>query len=210
MLISFEIDSETDDLISLDKDAEIGIITEIKGHYLVEFTYEKQRCRGYVKTERLSQQLAFMQIVVPLNIGDQIDNLGINQTGSNVNVYTGPSTSYSVKGYIVGNEIVYVYAEELGWYYIKYKTSTTDKAGYIFADNVSIPSTDYVRSIRDGVRTWDYNGSTHVGVDIDTGSLSNQTQNLYAIDQGDAKYYTRTKYISGLGWCTVSYVTMSS
>jgi murein DD-endopeptidase MepM/ murein hydrolase activator NlpD len=97
-----------------------------------------------------------------------INKLGLNQNQGTTYVRETTDQTSAIVGSIGYREIVYVYNITNGCYFIKYKTPTTYKYGYILTANVSIPGSTYSLSkpIGSGYISQDYLVNGHTGIDI--------------------------------------------
>ena len=57
---------------------------------------------------------------------------------TNLNVRTGPGTSYQVVGYLLSGDKVKILGEENGWYKIQFNASTGSKNGYVSKDYIKV------------------------------------------------------------------------
>ena len=57
---------------------------------------------------------------------------------TNLNVRTGPGTSYQVVGYLLSGDKVKILGEENGWYKIQFNASTGTKNGYVSKDYIKV------------------------------------------------------------------------
>lgn len=97
-----------------------------------------------------------------------INKLGLNQNKGTTYVRETTDQSSAIVGSIGYREIVYVYNITNGCYFIKYKTPTTYKYGYILTANISIPGSTYSLSkpISSGYISQDYLVNGHTGIDV--------------------------------------------
>ena len=57
---------------------------------------------------------------------------------TNLNVRTGPGTSYQVIGYLLSGDKVKILGEENGWYKVQFNASTGTKNGYVSKDYIKV------------------------------------------------------------------------
>ena len=57
---------------------------------------------------------------------------------TNLNVRTGPGTSYQVVGYLLSGDKVKILGEENGWYKVQFNASTGTKNGYVSKDYIKV------------------------------------------------------------------------
>ncbi|HII4515505.1 SH3 domain-containing protein [Clostridium perfringens] len=108
----------------------VEIIKEVDGWYEIKFNGKV----GYVSK-------SYITIV---NEGANNETESVIKEGTvygvstNLNVRTGPGTSYQVVGYLLSGDKVKILGEENGWYKIQFNAITGSKNGYVSKDYIKV------------------------------------------------------------------------
>ena len=108
----------------------VEIIKEVDGWYEIRFNGKV----GYVSK-------SYITIV---NEGANNETESVIKEGTvygvstNLNVRTGPGTSYQAVGYLLSGDKVKILGEENGWYKIQFNASTGSKNGYVSKDYIKV------------------------------------------------------------------------
>ncbi|MDM0497336.1 SH3 domain-containing protein [Clostridium perfringens] len=108
----------------------VEIIKEVDGWYEIRFNGKV----GYVSK-------SYITIV---NEGANNETESVIKEGTvygvstNLNVRTGPGTSYQVVGYLLSGDKVKILGEENGWYKVQFNASTGTKNGYVSKDYIKV------------------------------------------------------------------------
>ena len=108
----------------------VEIIKEVDGWYEIKFNGKV----GY----------ASKSYITIVNEGSNNGNeSGIKEgtvygVSTNLNVRTGPGTSYQVIGYLLSGDKVKILGEENGWYKVEFNASTGTKNGYVSKDYIKV------------------------------------------------------------------------
>ena len=108
----------------------VEIIKEVDGWYEIKFNGKV----GYVSK-------SYITIV---NEGANNETESVIKEGTvygvstNLNVRTGPGTSYQVVGYLLSGDKVKILGEENGWYKIQFNASTGSKNGYVSKEYIKV------------------------------------------------------------------------
>ncbi len=108
----------------------VEIIKEVDGWYEIRFNGKV----GYVSK-------SYITIV---NEGANNGTESVTKEGTvygvstNLNVRTGPGTSYQVVGYLLSGDKVKILGEENGWYKVQFNASTGTKNGYVSKDYIKV------------------------------------------------------------------------
>lgn len=108
----------------------VEIIKEVDGWYEIRFNGKV----GY----------ASKSYITIVNEGSNNGNeSGIKEgtvygVSTNLNVRTGPGTSYQVIGYLLSGDKVKILGEENGWYKVQFNASTGTKNGYVSKDYIKV------------------------------------------------------------------------
>lgn len=108
----------------------VEIIKEVDGWYEIKFNGKV----GYVSK-------SYITIVnEEANNGTEsvIKEGTVYGVSTNLNVRTGPGTSYQVVGYLLSGDKVKILGEENGWYKIQFNASTGTKNGYVSKDYIKV------------------------------------------------------------------------
>ena len=108
----------------------VEIIKEVDGWYEIRFNGKV----GYVSK-------SYITIVnEEANNGTEsvIKEGTVYGVSTNLNVRTGPGTSYQVVGYLLSGDKVKILGEENGWYKIQFNASTGTKNGYVSKDYIKV------------------------------------------------------------------------
>ena len=108
----------------------VEIIKEVDGWYEIKFNGKV----GYVSK-------SYITIVNEgANNGTEsvIKEGTVYGVSTNLNVRTGPGTSYQVVGYLLSGDKVKILGEENGWYKIQFNASTGTKNGYVSKDYIKV------------------------------------------------------------------------
>ncbi|WP_096515264.1 SH3 domain-containing protein [Clostridium perfringens] len=108
----------------------VEIIKEVDGWYEIRFNGKV----GYVSK-------SYITIVNEgANNGTEsvIKEGTVYGVSTNLNVRTGPGTSYQVVGYLLSGDKVKILGEENGWYKIQFNASTGTKNGYVSKDYIKV------------------------------------------------------------------------
>ena len=108
----------------------VEIIKEVDGWYEIKFNGKV----GYVSK-------SYITIVNEgANNGTEsvIKEGTVYGVSTNLNVRTGPGTSYQVVGYLLSGDKVKILGEENGWYKIQFNASTGSKNGYVIKDYIKV------------------------------------------------------------------------
>ena len=108
----------------------VEIIKEVDGWYEIKFNGKD----GYVSK-------SYITIVNEgVNNGTEsvIKEGTVYGVSTNLNVRTGPGTSYQVVGYLLSGDKVKILGEENGWYKIQFNASTDTKNGYVSKDYIKV------------------------------------------------------------------------
>lgn len=167
----------------------VSVIEKEGSYYLIEYSVAGGNVRGYVLTTSVDGNFSSVPVA-----NNNINQFGLNISGSTATIYGGPSTSSYVSiGSVSKREIITVLKNDgSSWYHVEYWTSNGNKRGYIQTSNVSVPWLiyKYNKPITTGTRTNDY--GSHSGIDI--GVSSGTT--VYAITSGTAKFRTAYKEVT--------------
>ncbi|WP_297521642.1 SH3 domain-containing protein [uncultured Clostridium sp.] len=111
---------------TLNKDAKVTINYEKNGWYNINFNGSTAFVsKDYIKVDDTTVESTSQK--------GKIINVS-----TNLNVRAGRGTSYSIVGYVLGNEIITVLDHKEGWHKIEYTTSSGKKTGYVKDDFVKI------------------------------------------------------------------------
>lgn len=175
----------------------VSVIEKEGSYYLIEYSGSGGLVRGYVPNTAVTCNCG----TVPW-ANNNINQFGLNISGSTATVYGGPgTTTYVSIGSVSNREIVTVKkTDSSSWYHIEYWTSSGNKRGYIQTSKTNVPwlTYRYVQPIYSGTRTNDF--GTHQGIDI---GVSSGTP-VYAITGGTAKFRTAYEVIDNVRYA-VSY-----
>ena len=108
----------------------VEIIKEVDGWYEIRFNGKV----GYVSK-------SYITIVnEEANNGTEsvIKEGTVYGVSTNLNVRTGPGTSYQVVGYLLSGDKVKILGEENGWYKVQFNASTGSKNGYVSKDYIKV------------------------------------------------------------------------
>ncbi|ELC8387859.1 SH3 domain-containing protein [Clostridium perfringens] len=109
---------------------EVEIIKEVDGWYEIKFNGKV----GY----------ASKSYITIVNEGSnngtesEIKEGTVYGVSTNLNVRTGPGTSYQVIGYLLSGDKVKILGEENGWYKVQFNASTGTKNGYVSKDYIKV------------------------------------------------------------------------
>lgn len=115
---------------TLHNNDKVEIIKEVDGWYKIKFNGKV----GY----------ASKSYITIVNEGSNNGNDSVIKEGTvygvstNLNVRTGPGTSYQVVGYLLSGDNVKILGEENGWYKIQFNASTGTKNGYVSKDYIKV------------------------------------------------------------------------
>ena len=108
----------------------VEIIKEVDGWYEIRFNGKV----GYVSKS----------YIIIVNEGANNGTESVIKEGTvygvstNLNVRTGPGTSYQVVGYLLSGDKVKILGEENGWYKVQFNASTGSKNGYVSKDYIKV------------------------------------------------------------------------
>ncbi|XZJ61687.1 SH3 domain-containing protein (plasmid) [Clostridium perfringens] len=109
---------------------EVEIIKEVDGWYEIKFNGKV----GY----------ASKSYITIVNEGSnngtesEIKEGTVYGVSTNLNLRTGPGTSYQVIGYLLSGDKVKILGEENGWYKVQFNASTGTKNGYVSKDYIKV------------------------------------------------------------------------
>ena len=115
---------------TLHNNDKVEIIKEVDGWYEIRFNGKV----GY----------ASKSYITIVNEGSNNGNESEIKEGTvygvstNLNVRTGPGTSYQVIGYLLSGDKVKILGEENGWYKVQFNASTGTKKGYVSKDYIKV------------------------------------------------------------------------
>ncbi|HAT4220981.1 TPA: SH3 domain-containing protein [Clostridium perfringens] len=115
---------------TLHNNDKVEIIKEVDGWYEIKFNGKV----GY----------ASKSYITIVNEGSNNGTDSVIKEGTvygvstNLNVRTGPGTSYQVIGYLLSGDKVKILGEENGWYKVQFNASTGTKNGYVSKDYIKV------------------------------------------------------------------------
>ncbi len=108
----------------------VEIIKEVDGWYEIKFNGKV----GYVSKSYIT--------IVNEGANNETESVIKEETvygvSTNLNVRTGPGTSYQVVGYLLSGDKVKILGEENGWYKIQFNAITGSKNGYVSKDYIKV------------------------------------------------------------------------